>query len=658
MLRKPLAGRWPMLLTLPFCLLAQESAIEPDQTSAPLAGCSFRSDAGLNDASVLREELFARLHRLPGKRLQFSSAVEWPPRRSFVDDEIFARLETAGVQPARLSSDEEFVRRIHLDLTGQIPSAAKVRQFVAHPSTNKRELLIDELLGQRAFTDKWAVWFGDLIQNSSRLSTSARQPYTEGRNALDLFLRDRLANNRPVREMVAELLTAKGNNFFTEAGAATYMVLASTAMGPVQDTYDMAMVRATSAFLGMSHYDCLSCHDGFRHLDTISLWGGRAKRMEAWKMSAFFSRTRWNNGLPRGEQATHPLSGSTDIQDVTTGGYPLNTTAGNRPSRCADGMPANDSGRCDRTAIVMPEYRDGEAPANSAYWRAFFAEKLVSDPMFGRNFANRLWKEFFGIALVEPLDTLDPDRLDPANPPPEPWKLQASHPQLLEKLANHFIENGSDLRGFIRLLVTSAAYQLSSRYDGEWRYEYLNLYARHIPRRLKAEEIVDAVAAATAVPGRYTWSVVNAQTVPRGTPLPQSEPVDWAMQLPGVDGTPTNNRAVSTLLDTLYRGNRDTAPRQQDGSILQRLSLMNDRVITDRLRVGTSPTLREWAGRSDNKDTVEQIFLTFLSRLPTAAELERGVAHLSAARSPTQRNTAIEDLAWVCVNKLDFVFSF
>jgi hypothetical protein len=374
-------------------------------------------------------------------------------------------------------------------------------------------------------------------------------------------------------------------------------------------------------------------------------------------MAAFFSRTRWVNGAPGMQQGTHPLYASTEIQDVTAGNYALNTTAGNRPARCADGSAPNDNGRCGRAGTVLPEYRDGQAPANNAFWRAFFAEKVVSDPMFGRNFANRLWKEFFGLGLVEPVDTLDPDRLDPANPPPAPWKLQASHPELLEKLARHFVENGNDFRGFIRLLVSSSAYQLSSRYEGEWRFEYLQLYARHIPRRLTAEEILDAVAAATRVPGRYTWNLVNGQTVPRGTPLTQSDPVEWAMQLPGIDGTPNNNGAVSNFLNVFYRGNRDTAPRQQDGSVLQQLSLMNDRVVNDRLRAGASPALREWAAMADNKAAVEQMFLAFLSRMPSAGELEKAAAHLSAARTPAQRNAAVEDLAWVCVNKLDFVFS-
>ena len=117
--------------------------------------------------------------------------------------------------------------------------------------------------------------------------------------------------------------------------------------------------------------------------------------------------------------------------------------------------------------------------------------------MLARNFANRLWKAMFNMGLVDPVDTLDPARLDPKNPPPEPWGLQATHPQLLEQLAASLVDSNFSLHSFIKLLVSSSAYQLSSRYDGDWKVEYVPLFARHYPRRLDGEEIHDAIAQAT-----------------------------------------------------------------------------------------------------------------------------------------------------------------
>jgi hypothetical protein len=566
------------------------------------------------------------------------------PRRNFIDDEIFNKLASLGVKPAPLSSDEEFVRRIHLDLTGRIPSPTDIAEFLGDTAEGKRDRLIERLLVSQEFTDKWSVWFADLFQNTERLSTSNRSPQIEGRNSFQIYLQDAVANNKKLSEIATEVITAKGNNYYTELGAANYPVLASVAMGPVQDTYDMMLVRTASQFLGLAYFDCLSCHNGRGHLDGISLWAGRATRAEAQRMAAHFSRTQLVNGATAARQYEHPLFNSTMVQDATTGAYDLNTTFGNRPNRSPVGTERS----------FTPEYRDGTKPGAGQNWREFYASKLVADPMFARNFANRFWKAFFGLGLVDPVDTLDPARLDPRNPPADPWTLQATHPELLERLAGFLRENNTDMRAFMRLLVQSNAYQLSSSYEGEWKYEYIQTFARHYPRRLWAEEVHDAVTKATGIPGRYTWPVQNGQTIAQGTPAKQSDPVVWAMQLP--DGTePRNQTAVREFLRSFGRGNRDLTPRTQDGSILQQLNMMNDALVVTRAKVAASPVLRELAKLTDNGHLVDEIFLNFLSRRPSAYEREKAVAFLSRA---TARNTAVEDLAWACMNKLDFMFSY
>src|SRR5260370_27160106 len=134
--------------------------------------------------------------------------------------------------------------------------------------------------------------------------------------------------------------------------------------------------------------------------------------------------------------------------------------------------------------------------------------------MFARNFANRVWKVYFNLGLVDPVDTMDPDRLDPNNPPPDPWVLQASHPMLLEKLAKNFVDSGYNLREFIRPIVQSSAYQLSSRYDGDWKVDYVPLQARHYPRRLAGEQIYDAIWRATCISNKYLIQATSLRSSP------------------------------------------------------------------------------------------------------------------------------------------------
>ncbi|MDZ4797827.1 MAG: DUF1553 domain-containing protein [Bryobacteraceae bacterium] len=628
-------------------------AAEDDESQLPLDGCSFRANPSefLQAQSRVRQEIFENVRRFKssGARSATVNNASAMVRKNFVDDEIFGQLETAGIPAADLTTDAEFVRRITLDLTGKLPTPSALREFVSSDSSLKREDLINRLLYSQEFSDKWSTWFADLIQNTERLSTSQRAPQVEGRNALDLHIRNSFQNNISLKQMVTDLLTGKGNNYFIENGPASYMVLWSTAMGPNQDTYDMLLSRTTAQFLGVAHYDCVLCHNGRGHLTGISAWGEKALRSDAQRMAASFSRVRLVNGAPAGaRQYMDPLFNSTDVQDAATGTYDLNTNSGNRPNRVAVGTERS----------LTAEYRDGsKAPATGKTWRQFYAEKLVNDPMFDRNFANRLWKAFFGMGLVDPVDTLDPDRLDPKNPPPAPWTLQATHPELLEKLAKHFAESNGDLRSTIRLLVASNAYQLSSDYNYEWKYEYLTQFPRHYPRRLDAEEIIDAIALATGSVQRYTWPMVNNQTVAQGSALQQSDPVESAYKLPDVN-EPRNNGAVLQFMASFLRGNRDTASRSTSGSIIQQLNMMNDNFITSRAKTtGTtaSPVLAGYLKFADNGSIIDDMWLRFLGRVPVESERNKALTYMQRA---TNRNAAIEDLAWACMNKLDFLFSY
>src|SRR5215470_6278102 len=115
-------------------------------------------------------------------------------------------------------------------------------------------------------------------------------------------------------------------------------------------------------------------------------------------MAAFFSRVRMpRNPAPNGQ----PLYLSFDISDAGTGTYDLNTTYGNRPNRMPIGTVRS----------LTPVYRDGKMPPDNGTWRDAYAGFMTADPMFPRNFANRLWKQFFGLGLVEPVDSMDPARL-------------------------------------------------------------------------------------------------------------------------------------------------------------------------------------------------------------------------------------------------------
>jgi hypothetical protein len=583
--------------------------------------CTFTANP---DEFLLREErIVADIHARTAKysRKATSKAADLP-WRNFIDEEILGRLEKEKIPAAALTTDAEFVRRIYLDLAGRLPKPSEYREFVNSTDAAKREALVDRLLYSPDYLNRWSTWLGDLVQNN-RTAFNVNQN-VNGRNTMYDYLRQVVVNDKSMRDLAWELIATGGNNY--DSGPANWSIRTITPGGPVQDRYDTAFIRPATIFLGLGHYDCLTCHNGRGHLDILSVWGRSVTRMEAYKMSAFFSRL---NITGRNVPATDMYSGSFDVTDRTTGTYDLNTTFGNRPNRI----------RVGNTLNVTPEYRDGKTPRADQPWREAFADSLTADPMFAKNMVNRIWKQLFQLGLAEPVDSLDPARLDPDNPPAAPWTFQTQHPVLMKRLAGHFVATNFSLRETIRTIVLSTTYQLSSRYDDNWSIDYVPLFARHYARRLDAEEVHDVLSQ-----GSGNW----ANYTPQGF----AASVQSAWLLPD---TTEPGGGAGALLNTFLRGNRDTTPRRGDGSILQSLTMMNDAFIRDRIRNASSPNIRAIVAMTDNNAAVEELFLWYLGRTPAEPERTKALAALNRANTAALRISTIEDLAWVLVNKTDFL---
>ncbi len=574
--------------------------------------------------SALTEDVVAALPpvgSLPGRSR--SGSLRETLSGTYIDNHIFTALKRQGIPPAPPATDAEFLRRVTLDLTGRIPLAQDVVMFLTdpRPSAVKRAEWIDTLLETPEWADKWAMFFGDLYRNT--INTQHLNRYQEARDAYHYYILDSLRMNKRYDEMASELISGSGNTW--EVGQANFTLTGRTTGGPVQDTYDTQGVNVASMFLGMAHMDCITCHDGAGHLDSLSLWGTQAKRPEALGLAAFFARTDLT--IPAGNTA-RPWS----VTDVTANrNYNLNTTTGNRPARRA----------INGVNFVAPRYPfGGGTPRGGEAWRQALARLVTADFQFARATVNRIWKELMVIGLVEPADQFDPARLDANNPPPAPWTLQPSHPQLLDALARRFIENQFDLKALMRDIANSQAYQLSSRYDGTWNPAWERSYARKLVRRLGAEEIHDAVVLSSGLMPGY---VINGFREPR---------INFAMQLPDVVNLPGDGNA-RTFLDSFVRGNRDDVERRSELTILQALHLMNNAFVFNRTRNVTG-TLLNRIINEPNDSLVELLYLHVLSRFPTDAERARALRELSAGN----RASKAEDLMWSLFNKVDFIFNY
>ena len=618
--------RWSRVLAPLFALgvfaASSPSRGEDEIVNPSAADCTFQADQ-VRSAPEMWHRLSQRAEAVApstGRR-----RVTNPPKgdpfvaKNFIDTEIFGKMTRDGIQWTSKSSDTEFLRRVTLDLTGEIPDAATVRAFVADTAGDKRDRAIDRLLASDAFNDRWTLWLGDLVENV-QIATNTTIGTTP-RNAYFKYIRDSFVAGKPYDQMVREMIAGTGD--VTIKGEANYYNRDRQNNGPAQDTYDNLSASTGSRFLGMP-LQCLSCHSGLGHLEQVNTGLSKKLRYDFWQNAAFFAQVQF-------DRVANSTGGTNQaINDNSTGVYRLNTTSGNKTPR----QPVNNGDTTVSPAFFLTK----EAPAAGETRRAAYGRMLTAHPQFARATVNYLWKELFGLGIVEPVDSFDLLRQDAATLGPGAT-LQPTHPALLTQLAGALATNHFDLRATLKLMVSSNAYQLSSRYTaGTWNESWVPYFARHYPRRLMAEEMVDAIAKAT----NSTLSF----------PVAAMGPVTKAVQLPDPTEGPA---AFRTFMNNFGRGNRDDQPRTNDSSIVQALSLMNDRIVTDRIKanVPTSTVAQALAASHDPGTIADTLYVTTLARYPSFSERSAAITYLSSG--DLTRKT--EDLQFALLNKLEFLFN-
>src|SRR5689334_21333397 len=189
-------------------------------------------------------------------------AVATPPSRNVVDDWIFKKMVSDGVDAAPLTTDSEFVRRIYLDLTGRVPTFEQVKAFVADTSPTKRDKLIDTLLASPGYVDQFAFWFRKRVQivrgnNSSGGSVSIGIPE---RNHFYSFVRPYVEQDRPYDAFARDIITASGDTDTAPATAPFSRQVTEYYTSAQQDFWDNFTDLTTTQFLGF-HTSCVSCHN-------------------------------------------------------------------------------------------------------------------------------------------------------------------------------------------------------------------------------------------------------------------------------------------------------------------------------------------------------------------------------------------------------------
>ncbi len=541
--------------------------------------------------------------------------------RNLIDQHLFGALSRDNIPHAQLTNDYEFCRRVHLDLTGRIPAPEKLKAFVGSADPNKRDKLIDELIESQAWVEHWGYWYGDLVRAcANRIGNPALKHF-------DAWLRRSIKEDKPHDRLVTEMLTASApnTNWMPDAAPAGFLTRwhitgATMYDDNYEDTADEIIVNSARIFLGVN-YQCISCHGGKGFLEKVSLDLTGRSRSDFWAMAAFFGRTRVR------------VITYQDRYAITEDGTGYDTKGWSQVRLQRDG------GEIHPTFILTGEKADLSKPL-----RPQFARMLTRHPQFARATVNLIWKQFFGLGIVDPVDSFDLARQDPNKSLPAPWTCQPTNNDLLNALAADFANHRFSLKRLMRTIARSSAYQLSSRFDGEWKERYTPYFARHYVRQMTAEQLHDAISQATQVFGNYkrTDYVYGHAITPVRFWTEAASPED------------INNGEARNFLRTFGQANREQFDRQPGGSILQAMTLMNNPFVTRRV-IAANGSLVEQLVKSakSGAEIVDELYLATLSRYPVPQEKMIAVSWIEK-----DRKQGAEDLHWSLLNKLDFVFNY
>src|SRR5579863_9559334 len=202
----------PLPVSDPICTYFGPGLSETAVIGLAPASASGRATGRIHPLSEVTEQVASQVGYVPGGSP--SGDFRQTHQTGSIDSYLFADMQAAGVQPAPLTTDWEFIRRVTLDLTGRIPAPDRVLSFVNDSSSSKRAVLIDQLLATPEWADKWTMYLGDLFKNTQFQPSSSLNRFPEGRNAFYQWIHDSITSGKAYNQMATELIIAAGTNSY------------------------------------------------------------------------------------------------------------------------------------------------------------------------------------------------------------------------------------------------------------------------------------------------------------------------------------------------------------------------------------------------------------------------------------------------------------
>jgi hypothetical protein len=494
--------------------------------------------------------------------------------KNVIDTATLNQWKALGIVPSEPCDDAEFLRRASLDITGTLPSPSVVAEFCKDQDPEKRDKLVDRLLETPEYASYFATKWADILRNKREGNALVQHSTFSFYD----WIRENLARNTPYDEFVRGILAANGTAE-TSPPVQWYRRLRAT---------DAFVDDTAQVFLGM-RLQCAKCHH-----HPFEKWS----QHDYYGFAAFFAR------IGRKPDLQSQRSGRNDEVIFTA-----KSGAVTHPKTGETMAPRGLGGQ------VVPVSLREDPRQKLVDWMV-----KEDNPFFARALVNRYWAHFFGRGVVEPMDDM---RL--TNPP--------SNPELLDGLASEFARSGYDLKGLIRLICKSRVYGLSSL-PNETNSKDKQSFARHYPRRMSAEVLLDAISQVSGAPTEFGG-------LPAGT---------RAIELP-------DESVGSTFLDTFGRPKRDTAcecERVTDASLSQSLMLLNSGDVQAKLAAAGSRAEQLVQDPRPDAEKVSELFWAAFARAPSPEESAAALEHL--AKHTDKKRVAFEDVIWALINAKEFQF--
>lgn len=576
---------------------------------------------------------------------------DWRPTAEALDAAFDAALSAAGVTPTGPSDDGEFLRRVQLDLTGRIPSAAEATAFLADRAPGKRERKVEELLASEEYSTFWSHWWYRVLTGLTPGASMQRGQATgvgtllrgPANDTFQAWLLEQVRANRPYDAFVRDLLTATGQTNRNGATGfyARWEGKPNELAGAVSKT-----------FLGVK-IQCAQCHDhmyeptwkqedfrGMASFFVLTVPRPVPEYQQAYREVEKAREARIKEREDRGEPAMEgertpgrlQREGAAEALGMTPAQVreafanrnvmdiiDLDPRLLNLPPRRPDNEQAVERAALAR---ITPKAWMGPAlpdlPGLSR--RQMLARWVTSptNPYFATAIANRLVGHLFGRGLVNPIDDFTS-----VNPP--------SHPEVLERLASDLKAHGYDLKRLLRILVNTRAYQRTSRWEGSPEPDP-QLFARGPVKSLSSEQMFESLM--EAVGGDALLEAASRRV--RGSPLAgRARDLGFA------------------AFSFVFEDDEGAEADEFAGNIPQGLFLLNGRLIQGALSSlpGTTVT-RVLAAHEADKDRLDAFYLAAYARTP--APDERRMALDFVRRSKDER-AGWQDLFWVLLNSAEFM---